>query len=59
LKSRYRNRANSESLIDLLPQKWETPTTTIEIMGAEFYLSEQFWQKYDDETQQIRSVDSK
>ncbi len=46
---RYHSRLESERLMDFLPDKWDTPVTAIEEMGAEVYLSKQFWEKYDGE----------
>ena len=45
----YRSRVDSERFMDLLPQKWDTPLIQIEEMGAEFFVSESFWGKYEQE----------
>jgi len=46
-KQHYRNRIDSEALMDLLPQRWDTPVRYVEEMGAEFHLSAEFWRDYE------------
>ncbi|MFN8391629.1 MAG: formyltransferase family protein [Bdellovibrionota bacterium] len=43
----YRSRVDSERFMDLLPLKWDTPLTTVEAMGAEFFCSENFWLRFE------------
>ena len=45
----YRSRIDSERYMDLLPQKWDTPVSQAEEMGADFFFSESFWNKYEEE----------
>lgn len=45
----YRNRAESERLIELLDAGWDTPSKQVEQMGAELLLSELFWECYETE----------
>ena len=48
-RSYYRNRVESERLMDLLPQGWDTAVGYVEEMGAEFFASIEFWKTYDEE----------
>ena len=48
----YRNRTESERLMELLPAGWDTPGEVVEEIGAEMFLSAEFWAKYDSEIQQ-------
>lgn len=43
----YRSRIDSERFMDLLPLKWDTPVRLVEEMGADFFFSEGFWDKYE------------
>ena len=43
----YHSRYDSERLIDLLPQRWDTPTAIVESMGLEFALAESFCTRID------------
>lgn len=51
IKVRYRSRIDSERFMEMLPKKWDTPITDVEELGADFFLSEQFWEKYLSEVQ--------
>ena len=46
---RYHNRVESERILDLLPDKWDTPIVDIEKMGADMSLSKQYFEKCDEE----------
>jgi folate-dependent phosphoribosylglycinamide formyltransferase PurN len=46
---RYRNRIDSERMMELLPAKWDTLVTDVMALGADFALSEQFWRRYETE----------
>ncbi|MBI3011669.1 MAG: formyl transferase [Candidatus Omnitrophica bacterium] len=52
---RYRNRCQSERLMELFPQRWDTPVSTVEAVGAELFLADAFWQRYDRELQTVTS----
>ena len=43
----YRSRVDSERFMDLLPQRWDTPLTQIEELGADFLMGEEFWDRYE------------
>jgi folate-dependent phosphoribosylglycinamide formyltransferase PurN len=46
----YFSRTDSESFMDELPLKWDTPLDKIEIWGVEFAVSEGFWTRYETDT---------
>lgn len=46
----YRSRLDSERWMDLLPDKWDTPLEKIANMGADFRLSQAFWEEYEKRT---------
>ena len=47
----YHNRTESERFLDLFPRRWDTPVTEVEDMGADVFLSTQFWKNYEREIQ--------
>lgn len=45
----YHSRNESERYLDLLPKRWDTPISEVEDLGADFHLSAQWWEKYDED----------
>jgi len=43
----YRSRTDSEALMELLPRRWDTPIADVMALGADFALSELFWESYE------------
>lgn len=42
----YRNRLAGEKLMDCFEQRWQTPAAAAQSCGADFWLGQQFWQKW-------------
>jgi methionyl-tRNA formyltransferase len=47
----YHNRRKSEKVLDLLPDLWDTPTRTVEELGADLGLSNNLWTVCDETIQ--------
>lgn len=47
----YHSRTESERLIDLLPEAWNTPVGTVREMGLEIAASAAFWDVYSERTE--------
>lgn len=43
----YHSRSDSERLMDLLPNRWETPAGLVREIGREITSSQMFWSSYD------------